>query len=197
VSAKPTDDIASLPDLSLDISAEPEAVAATRSAMAPVSAQDLSADILGGVDFEVPPATKNATPTFSPSFAAKPIGATEVSAAKPAALPPSPFKSTAATPGFKPAVPAFAKPGSTPGIVPPLSAPLGSPLARPAAAPVAAVETPKVEMSTAELRAALVSAEAPATVPKEAAALAFHLCRLLIKNGVVTVDDLVAALKPS
>ena len=182
-------------------------VAAAPAASSQISAKDLTDDILGGVDFDVPvqgaPGAPKATPTMAPP---KP------SDAKPAA----PF-------AFKPATPAFAstpaKPGSPFGtsaaaVKPMMPAAVAQP-PKPAPAPgqqdskslfgdigndlgdLSALSgddaTPRAPArSSADiLREALTADTAPAQLPPDALKLAFSLCRLLIKKGVISVDELV------
>jgi hypothetical protein len=186
----------------------PVAAAPPPAASSQLSSKDLTDDILGGVDFDVPAQGAAGAPKATLA-APKPLAAPD---AKPAA----PF-------AFKPATPAFAsggppKPGSPFGTSAAAAKPVipvaVAPPAKPAPVPgqqdakslfgdigndlgdlsaLGGEEAPKAPARSASdvLREALTSDAAPTQLPPDALKLAFSLCRLLIKKGVISVDELL------
>jgi hypothetical protein len=210
-----------LADMPAEASPPAEEPAAKPAAPATVSAKDLTDDILGGVDFDLP------APGAAPS-SPKPMAApTPIAAPKPIAPPAAAAdgaKAGAPAFAFKPATPAFAsggmpKPaspfgGGTPSPSPGFGAKPAAPLqSKPAPqqgqvdpkslfgdagdlgslgaddSPAAAAPA---KSSAEALRQALTAETAPAHVPPEALRLAFNLCRVLVKKGVITADDLIS-----
>jgi hypothetical protein len=196
-------------DLSIELPADPVAAepppAPTEAAATPAtgSAQELTDDILGGVDFDLPAPGPQATATPAP----KPIAPTPAPAAD---------GKSAAPFAFKPVTPAFASAGM-PKPVSPFGAPGSAPSAfgskpAPVVAKAAGAVDPKSlfgdagdlgaglgentngatqALSVDALREALTAEQAPANVPPDTLRLAFNLCRALVKKGIVSVDDLV------
>ncbi len=173
---------------------EPEPMAPPTSELAAdlhsdqLSAKDLSADIFGGEDFDLPPPPSGAS---GGQMVSKPLST--FTPPKPAA--PGPL------PGGAPSFSAFKQPGGGPmfkpaGAPPPAAAPapVATPsIAMPAPTPFSLAEVGH-EPNWDDIKHALQSPEAPAKVPSELGALAFHLCRALVKKGVISIDELFAEL---
>ncbi len=198
---------AAAPPVAAELAAEPLALAeAPQLAAEPVAAEppqsttrsdtvsvdDLKGDILGGVDFDLPiPPAAGATATAG--IAARAI----VSTAPAPRSEPAKAAPSSGFGGFKPATPAFAAGGvPKPFGSAAVAAPAPSPVA---ARPAEAMVDPKSLLGEAsdaktspEALRALLSGDTPvAQVPPEALRLAFQLCRVLIKKGVIAVDDLL------
>lgn len=170
-------------------------------------------DLLGGEDFDLPPPPSGASSqtvskhlgSFTPPPPAAPKA---VSPLGPMGSPVSAAASPVTTPNLLGGVPppsfgAFKNPA--PAFKPPT--PFGStaPAASSLAAPQSGLTKSDASFSLAEVghaanwaevRQALTAPQAPPKVAGDLGMLAVHLCRALVRKGIISVDELLAEVEP-
>lgn len=189
----------------------PPEVASDAAAKESFSAKELSDEIFSDMDFDLPPAPaatgkpteslskafSNIKPNESLSKAFTPVAARTPSPSNPSVPAPAiavPLaaggKPIAPNGAFKPVTPTFLRPSGPVPTAPPVATVQPPPVAPALALPTAPLQKPSSGPAVS-LRAALTSDVPPAQLPPELNALALQLCRLLIKKGVIEIDELV------
>lgn len=192
----------------------PPAPVAAASLEASLGGDDMfsAKDLLGGEDFDLPPPPSGggsqamvskpmggfnappapAKPMMSPlGPIGSPVSAAPAAASAPSLLGGVPAPSFGA---FKNPAPAFKPPAPFGSAAPATSAMTGSAPQAGLAKPDAAFSLAEVGQAAnwAEVRQALTAPQAPSKLGGDAGMLALHLCRALVKKGMISVDELLA-----